>query len=571
MTVAKEMAQVLYRMSYSSIIRESEDLGAGLFLPDGREICESDSTPMHIGSLPWCIRGFLKRLEGKLEEGDVIIHNHPYYGASHSPDIAICIPIFWKGEMIAFSAVTGHVLDIGGAAPGVNLDVVDVFAEGKMYNGLKLYSRGQKNEELWTHIQDNVRTPYMNGGDVEAMVSACRLGERRLHELCERYGVDRVVTAAEDWMDYSEQMLRKEIEKIPDGEYLAPVGWLDDDGKNRDKPLKVACKVQVQGSDIIFDLTGSAGEVETAFNVPYHGSTLVAAYYIVRAMLLDEVASDVFIPQNEGIFRPVKVVAPEGSIFNPRFPRACFSRFSQCQRFADGVLLALADVIPGKVTAGNSAHVHFGAYSGFDEKTRQYWLYLEVNEGSYGGRLGKDGLDSVDNLIANTRNNPIEELELRIPIRTERYELRPEPPAAGRWRGGLGIIRQNRYLVDGYFSCEGERHYDPPRALFGGQDGRTASVRLNPDTPNEKSLPAKVTGLRFKAGDLVEFRTPNAAGYGDPLDREPEKVLEDVLDDYYTVEDARNLYAVVIDPGTWAVDHAATEQLRAQRRRSGAA
>lgn len=567
-TIAKEMAQVLYRMSYSSIIRESEDLGAGLFLPDGQEICESDSTPMHIGSLPWYIRGFLKRLEGKLEEGDVIIHNHPYFGASHSPDVAICIPIFRDGKLIAFSGVTGHILDIGGAAPGINVDVVDVYAEGKLYNGLKLYSRGVRNDELWDHIIGNVRTGYMNAGDIEAMIAACRLGEKRLHELCDRYGTDTVLSAAHDWIDYSEAMLRREIEKIPDGVYEAPIGWLDDDGKNRGVPLKVCVKVIVEGSDITIDLTGSNPQVETGYNVPYHGATLVAAYYIVRAMLLDELTYDVFIPQNEGIFRPVHVIAPEGTIFNPSFPAACFARFCQCQRIADLTLQALAPVIPDKVTAGNSAHVHFCSYSGFDPDTGEYWMYLEVNEGSYGARLGKDGMDSVDNLIANTRNNPVEELELRLPIRTERYELRPESPAAGKWRGGVGIIRQNRLLRDGFYSSEGDRQLetDPPRGLFGGHDGVSASATKNPGTPEEEAFPAKVTGLRFKAGDVIEFRTPNGAGFGDPLERDPQMVLSDVLDDFYTVEQARELYGVVIDPTTWTVDEEATNQLRASRR-----
>jgi len=194
----------------------------------------------------------------------------------------------------------------------------------------------------------------------------------------------------------------------------------------------------------------------------------------------------------------------------------------------------------------------------------EYWLYLEVNEGSYGGRSGKDAMDSVDNLMANTRNNPIEELDQRFPMRCDQYELRPEPAAPGKWRGGVGIIRRNRFLVDGTYSCEGDRQTDPPVGVFGGWDGLVASCRKNPDTPAEQSLPAKVTGIPFRAGEFIEFREPNAAGYGDPLERDPVAVREDVLDDFTSVELARVAYGVVFaDERTLEIDDAATAKLRA--------
>ena len=246
----------------------------------------------------------------------------------------------------------------------------------------------------------------------------------------------------------------------------------------------------VEGDEITIDLTGSNAEVPTGYNVPFEGSLLVGAYYAVRTILLDEVTFPEHVPQNDGVFRPVKVIAPKGTIYNPTFPRACFSRFCQVQRVVDNTILALADALPEGVTAGNSAGIHFCAYSGFSEEMGEYWLYLEVNEGSYGGRYGKDAMDSVDNLMANTRNNPIEELDLRFPIRCDQYELRPEPAAPGRWRGGIGIIRRNRFLVDGVYSCEGDRQTDPPRGIFGGWDGLVASCRKNPDTGREE-VPAR--------------------------------------------------------------------------------
>jgi N-methylhydantoinase B/oxoprolinase/acetone carboxylase alpha subunit len=568
--IAKEMAGVLFRMSYSSIIRESEDLGAGIFDAQGRELCESDSTPMHIGSLPWYIRGFLYRLGDSIEDGDVIVHNHPYLGASHSPDVAVAVPIFADGELLGFAAVTAHVLDVGGSFPGINADAFDVYAEAKVYNGLRWYRRGVLNEDLDRMIFDNVRTETMNRGDMNAMLAACQLGRDRFLRLVDRYGADVVMSAAYDWMDYSERMLRVEIEKIPNGTYGPVVGWLDDDARNRDTRLRVETRVIVDGDEITIDLTGSNPEVPTGYNVPFEGSLLVSCYYAVRTILLDETTFPEHVPQNDGVFRPVKVIAPKGTIFNPTFPRACFSRFCQTQRVVDNVNLALADALPDKVTGGNSAGIHFCAYAGFDRSAGEYWLYLEVNEGSYGGRSGKDAMDSVDNLMANTRNNPIEELDMRFPMRCDQYELRPEPAAPGRWRGGVGIIRRNRFLVDGTYSCEGDRQTDPPRGVFGGWDGLVASCRKNPDTGRQELLPAKVTGIPFAAGEYIEFREPNAAGYGNPLERPPEAVREDVLDDFTTVELARDAYGVVFaDERSLEIDEAATEKLRAELRQNG--
>jgi N-methylhydantoinase B/oxoprolinase/acetone carboxylase alpha subunit len=558
--IAKEMAHVLYRMSYSSIIRESEDLGCGIFDAEGNELCESESTPMHIGSLPWYIRGIKKRIT-EFNEGDVIIHNHPYFGASHTPDLAVLVPIVHQGRLIGFSACTAHLLDMGGAAPGINVDVVDIFAEAKLFNAVKLYDRGVRNEEVWQIIKDNVRTPDMNTSDIEAMSASVELGRDRFLALMDKYGAETVMATANYWMDYSERMLRAEIEKLPDGEYHSE-GWLDDDGKNRDVPLKVNVTVRIEGSDITIDLTGSADEVETGYNVPFEGSLIVACNYIVRTLLLDEVSFEEFIPQNEGIFRPVKVIAPKGSIFNPNFPRACFSRFAQIQRVVDCVIQALAPIMPEKATGGNSASLYFISYSGFVPERQQYWMYLEVDEGSYGGRFGKDGMDCVDNLVANTRNNPVEELDMHYPLRNERYELRPDPPAAGQWRGGIGIVRENRFLEPGYISCEADRHMEAPVGVFGGQEGRTGSLTFNPGTAGEESWPSKVTGQKMEAGDLIRITSPSGGGYGEPKARDPEMVLSDYLDDYITLQIAREVYGVAIDGDSDTVIEDETRRLR---------
>jgi 5-oxoprolinase (ATP-hydrolysing) len=258
------------------------------------------------------------------------------------------------------------------------------------------------------------------------------------------------------------------------------------------------------------------------------------------------------------------VIAPEGSIFNPSYPRATKARFCQVNRMADFVLQALAPVLPEQVTAGNSASVTFLSYSGFLPESQEYWVYLEVNEGSHGGKESGDGWDAVDSLIANTRNNPIEELEWRFPMRTERYELRDVPASPGKARGGIGIVRVNRFLVDTIVACEGERFFgDAPWGIFGGHPGLTASLRKNPGRPDEESWPSKFTNQRLRADDTIEITVPNSGGYGDPVERDPQLVLDDVLDGFTSLEQAREIYLVAIDAKTLTLDEEETARLRA--------
>ena len=569
--IAKEMAGVLFRMSYSSIIRESEDLGAGIFDAEGNVLAESDSTPMFMGAMPKIVKNVIRLLGDDIHEGDVVLHNDPYGGATHSPDVAIVIPIFFEGELAGFAGASAHLLDIGGAYPGLAIDLIDNWSEGNIYRAIKLSDRGVRQDQIWRHILENTRTPTYNRGDIEAMIAACELARRRYLDLLGRYGSEAVLGAAGQWLDYSERMLRQEIAKLPDGIYETEVGWLDDDGRTRGVKLPVKVAVRIEGDEITFDLTGSSAEVPTGFNCPYEGTTVSAMTFITRMIFLDEVAYPVFVPQNEGMLRPVKVIAPKGSIFNPRFPRACFARFCQVQRAVDLALRALAPVAPEKITAGNSAHLHFISYSGFLEDKGEYWVYLEVDEGSYGGRHDKDGLDSIDCLIANTRNNPIEELEWRYPMLTERYELRDEPCAAGKWRGGVGMVRTNRFLVDTIVTCEGERtESDPPWGIFGGQDGANAQTKITKPDGTVEFWPSKFTGHTLVAGSAIEIVVPNSGGYGDPFERDPELVLADVLDGFTTAELAERDYGVVLDLERGRVDEPATRRLR-ERASPGAA
>lgn len=564
-SAAKEMASVLFRMAYSSIIRESEDLGAGLFDRDGNVLAESDSTPMFMGSMPKIVRGVISVLGDDIHEGDIILHNDPYLGATHSPDVAIIQPIFHEGELVGFSGASGQIIDNGGAFSGLMVDIQDIQSEGTIFRAVKVYEKGVRQESLIRHILNNTRTPTSNEGDFQAMIAACNLASNRYLSLIDRYGLEAVEDAGQSWINYSERMLRQEIAKIPDGVYETDVGYLDDDGRNYGKKLPIVVKVIVEGDEITYDLTGSSLQVPTAYNCAFEGTTVSAFTFITRMMFLDEMAFPVFVPQNEGMLKPLKVIAPEGTIFNPKYPAATFSRFSQVQRAVDLALKALAPVIPERVTAGNSAHIHFMSYSGWDKKAEEYWVYLEVNEGSYGARQNSDGPDSVDNLISNTRNNPIEELEWRFPMRTDRYELREEPAAAGEYRGGIGIVRENTFLEDTIITCEGERHEsDVPWGAYGGHEGRNASIIKNPGRDGEESWPSKVTGRELLAGDSVQITVPSAGGFGNPMKRDAEKVLSDVLDGFTNREAAERDYGVVLKETTngLEIDEAGTEKLR---------
>jgi N-methylhydantoinase B len=553
-TIAQEMAYKLIRSSYSSIIRESEDMGAGIFTTDCRELCESDSTPMHVGSLVGYLQGMYDTFEERgltreeaISEGDVFVHNHPHYGASHSPDIGVMVPIFHEGEHVAWSANTAHHLDIGSATPGLAIDLEDMYAEGTLFRATKVSDGGERVDAVWDLIEDNVRTPREVVGDLQAQISSCHVGRRRYEALIEKYGLDRLRTAGEALMDYAEALLRNEIREMPDGTYHA-VDYMDDDGRNRDQRLKIDVEVTVDGSDITVDLSGSNDQVPTAYNVPFHGSTDVCVYFTVRSLLMDTYTRDEYLPQNSGTFEPVHVEAREGCIFNPQPPTAAFARINQVDKMSDLLIKSVAEAVPEKVCAGTCGQVYFVSYGGTDEDG-DYWVYLEVNEGSYGGRPGADGLDAVDALVHNTKNRPVEDIELSHPMRVERYHLREDGHGAGEFRGGHGIVRESTFLTEAVMTMEGDGNTYRPHGLFGGTEGTHGDLQHVTSEGEVLDLHSKESGYRFGAGDSVLVKTASGGGYGDPHDRPAERVYEDYRDDLIDADTAREAYGVAIVDG----------------------
>lgn len=567
-TIAQEMGHKLIRSSYSSIIRESEDIGSGILTADGRQIAEGDFTPMHVGTLIASIEGMYETFEERgqdpeeiINEGDVFIHNHPHHGATHAPDIAVMLPVFHEGEHIAWTATNAHHLDIGAATPGLAVDLEDVYAEGTLFKATKVYDQGERVDAIWQLLQDNTRTPRTVLGDLQAQISSCKVGKRRYLDLIEEYGLDDVQQASKDLMNYGETLMRNEIDSIPDGTYHE-VGYLDDDGRNRDEQLTVDLKLTVEGSDMYVDLSDSADAVPTGYNIPFHGSTEPAVYFIIRAILLDTYTHDEYIPQNSGTFKPIHVEAREGCLFNPQPPRSAFARINQVDFIADLILKALSEPIPEKVAAGSGPHCYFISYSGTDEND-EYWVYIEVNESAYGGRSGEDGLDAVDALVHNTKNRPVEDIELSHPLRIEQYRLREDGHGAGEFRGGHGHKREMTFLSESTITIEGDGNKYGSWGFEGGKGGPTGELKHITSDGEVIELPSKVSGYKFEAGDRFSIKSINGGGYGDPYDRPVEKVYEDYLDGFITEEVAAEDYGVIIEDGE--IDEEATAERRADR------
>ena len=567
--IAIEMGHKLMRMSYSSIIRESEDFGAALTDATGRQLCECTmSTPLQSGPIPGYIEGILRELEGRgdsVRPGDVFMHNDAYAGASHGPDVGFAVPIFHEGKLAGFSVTTAHHLDIGALTPGSCgiVDAVDAYAEGLQFKAVRVYDEGRKVEPVWQILRSNIRIADLVVGDMEAQVAAARIGADRYAALLAQYGLETVTGAYEDLLDYSETLMRDAIKAIPDGRYNARThidGYLDsDDPALKELPIEVT--LTVEGSDILVDLTGTAPQTPNKpINMPLVGTVDCAVWLTLRSILLD---SDKYgaIPQNSGLTRPITIHAPEGCLANPTFPAPVIARFCPGNAVADTVMKAIASAVPEQVSAG-IGNLRVMAFSG--QGKAGPWVHMEIMEGAYGGRSGKDGMDAVDTLYANTRNNPVEDIESHLPLRVLNYELRENVAGPGKWRGGIGSFRSFELLEDGAVSVEGDGQRFRPWGFAGGSDGSPANVDLIHAGGQSEALPSKIPYRHLAKGDRIAAYGPCGGGYGDPFERDPGSVADDVLDGLLDAEAARRDYGVVI-AANGEVDTAATDALRAGR------
>ena len=538
--IANEMQSTLLRSSFSPIVKEGLDASASLFTLEGETLAQATAIPIHLATLIPVVRTVIERYPvGTMREGDIYIMNDPYHGGTHLPDIALVMPIFSRGRPIAFSAAMTHHQDVGGMSPGsVPTNATEIYQEGIRIPPLKYRDGDEVNRTLVDLLTLNVRVPETFMGDLNAQVAACSIGARRVGELAERYGSNHLPAIAEELLGRSERLARRAIERIPDGRYQY-VDWLDNDGVALDEPVRIEVTAKVAGDRVCIDFEGTSPQVRGPFNCVPSGA-YAGAYFAVIAM------TDPSIPINGGCFRPIELRLPEGSIVNPREPAPVNSRTSTIKRIAGSIIGALRQARPEDAPADAASALHVLAFGGTREDGSRYVVGELIASGS-GASRGKDGVDVIETDGSNCMNLPVEALEMDVPIRMHRSELRPDSGGRGEFRGGLGISREYEVLAgEVVFTHRGERHRRPARGAAGGGAGACAHSVIRRASGAEEVIPSK-TLVRLQPGDRVEVNTAGGGGYGDPAARVADRRAADVAGG--KVSEAARLHAPAADVG----------------------
>ena len=560
-SIAVEVGTTVHKTAYSEQAREGQDFSVAVFDPQGRMVAQGPYSPGHMGAMSAAVRNALAAHPVEtLRPGYAILLNDPLLGSGHFPDFFITQPAFHGGALIGFVVNIVHHTDVGGSRPGSQgvEGIFDYFQEGLRIPPTKVWTAYQEEVGVVGIIAANTRTPDKVLGDLRAQRSALRVGELRLIELVERYGHATVMAAMDEIITRTEASIRSAIRAIPDGVY-AFEDFLDDWGPGTD-PLRVAVTVTVAGDGITIDYAGSSPQTASGMN-SYINYTRSYSYAAVKCL------TDPLGPMNEGALRPVTVTAPEGSFLNPRPPAGGGPRAIICYRTFEAVLGALAPALPDRVAAAAS-HFANPTFGGWDRARNRRFVAYELVLSGTGGRAGRDGCEGMS-WAFNASNIPIEAQEAAQPIVIERFGFIADSAGAGRFRGGCGVRRDMRFLADeGKLTNLSERQRFAPYGVFGGKPGRLARTVINPG-PGEEAVHGKQS-REFAYGDVISFQQSGAGGYGDPLERDPALVLDDVLDDYVSTDAARDEYGVVII-GAGAdlrVDERATAALRGNRRRT---
>lgn len=556
-SIAVEIGTTVHKTAYSEQAREGQDFSVAVFDRQGRMVAQGPYSPGHMGAMSFAVKNALATHPAEtLHPGDAILLNDPLLGSGHLPDFFITQPVFWDGQLVGFVVNIVHHTDVGGQRPGSQgvVGIFDYYQEGIRIPPTKVWQEYREQQEILGIIAANTRTPEKVLGDLRAQRSALRVGEVRLQELVARYGVDTVFAAMEEILDRTEQTLRAAIREIPDGVYPFE-DFLDDYGPGTD-PLRVFVTVRVEGDRIAIDYAGSSPQTPSGLN-SYINYTRSYSYAAIKCL------ADPYGPMNEGALRPITVEAPLGSFLNPRPPAGGGPRAIICYRVFEAVIGALAPVLPERVVAASS-HFANPTFGGFDPRRNRRFVAYELVLSGTGARAGKDGCEALASAF-NASNIPVEAQEASHPLIVERFELIRDSAGPGKFRGGCGIRRDMKFLAnEGKFTNLTERQRFAPYGLFGGHPGAKGRTVINPG-PGEQVVHSKES-REFAYGDVISFQQPGAGGYGDPAERDPACVLENVLDEYISIEHAREAYGVIIDPKTMMVDLATTERLRAQMR-----
>jgi N-methylhydantoinase B len=533
---AEEMGISLKKSAYSPNIKERMDHSCALFNHNRELIAQAEHIPVHLGSMALAIKLGLEEYEGELNQGDMLLFNDPYISGTHLPDLTLIAPTFYDGRIIGYAANKAHHTDIGGNAPGsLAPDSTELYQEGLIIPPVKLVKGGVLDRELSKLIRSNVRTPDVQMGDLRAQIAANNTGIKRVLELVELYGVETLHSAMAQIMDYSERRMRQEISAMPDGVYEG-VDYLEDilpGGVD----VEIRVRVTKKGDSLEFDYTGTSPQVGSPVNAPL-GVTVAGIYYTLIS------TTDPTIPVNDGCFRPITLKVPLGCIMNPNRPApVAGGNVETSQRNVDVIMKAFSQMIPDKVPAASQGTMNNITLGGMLDNGEP-WTFYETIGGGNGGRPVSDGVDGIHINMTNTMNTPIETLEAYLPFRFKAYRLRPDSGGPGEFRGGCGIERVWTLTSSkATLSIMAERNKIKPWGLNGGHGGALGQFTLIKADGTETNLPSKTT-IEMSRGDTLIIRTPGGGGYGDPKDRDPEKVREDVLNGLVSPEVARDIYGL---------------------------
>jgi N-methylhydantoinase B len=560
--IVQEMQNSLFRTGFSTIVRESQDASCALMNVKGEIIAQHVVLPLHIGAFPACTNAVLKEFSGAIAEGDAFIINHPYYGGSpHAPDICIITPAFFDGGLIGFCGSIAHKSDIGGPVPGsCSGQAREVFNEGLHLPAVRYQIDHRPNRDIERLIAANSRTPELVLGDIRGQLGSCRLAEKRLGELLAKYGKDKVLACTERLFALGEAKVRAAVAEWADGRYEAE-RFIDDDGVDLNKPVRIHVVAQKKGDTLHFDFSGSADQTKGPANIRPPLVQAAVAYCLISMI-------DPHMYVSSGLLNAYTVQAREGSVLNPRFPAPVNTYNPTVHALVDAVYDALSRINPTKVRAdgAGSRSIIIG---GRTTTTGKGYVQYEIIGGGAGARPTKDGMSGTSVNQSNAKIAPVEILESEFPTRMLRYELIRDSGGAGEFRGGLGIRREYVNLADARFSIRSTKHVIPPRGCADGEPGRCGDIWINPGRESAKRLPTRYADYPLRDGDVFQLDSPGGGGYGDPLKREPARVLDDVREGVVSREAAEQEYGVVLNAAASAIDEAATVKRRNEMRDKG--
>ncbi len=536
-SAADDMNATLIRSAYTPIIYECGDCVVALLDSDHQVLGQSAGLPIFLGNLETCTRATEEQFgRGVWQPGDVWILNDSYLGGTHLNDVTIFGPVFVGESLVGFTASRAHWIDVGSKDPGGSMDSVTIFQEGLRLGAQKLVEGGEDVRAVIDTIGTNVRFPYPTTGDMHAMIACIKMGEKRLQEIVERFGLETLEDARDEIFRQTELLERSMIAEIPDGVYRTE-GVLDNDGIDLDTPIPIRLKITVDGEHIDFDVTESADQTVGPVNCGV--SQAVSALRVGYKLLISP-----DLPGNGGSFRTMTTQVREGSVLGARSPAACQWYFSHLGLLIDMVARALAPALPDHVAGASHGDSMIILTAGVDPRVNREFVSLEATVGGWGAWNGSDGESAlINNVNGSLKDIPIEVHETRYPWRITEYRIRPDSGGAGKHRGGNGVVREYQAQTDLTVSLWFERSRQPAWGLFGGKDASGPEVVINPGQPDERRV-LKANGLKLKKGDVVRCATGGGGGYGDPFERSADEVRADLLDRHITTDAARDRYGI---------------------------